>query len=813
MHIVDILITHIAGILTAYLVPAQRLLLKRTSTFMSGGQSLTEQEVRTRFITPNIQDAGWKPRQIREEYAFTDGRIIERGNMHTRGKKKQVDYLLYYKPNIPLAIVEAKKMSKPLGTGMQQVIDYAEALEHADDLDVPFVYTSNGKAFIEHDRTVTDGIREREIPLDQFPGPDELWQRYREWKDLSDEHEDVVLQDYYKEIDGKTPRYYQRVAVNRAVEAYVKGRKRMLLVMATGTGKTFSAFQLIWRLWKAGEVSRVLFLADRNILVDQAITNDFRPFGEAMTKITNHDPQKAFEIYLALYQGVTGAESYQDIYKDYSPDFFDLVIIDECHRGSAKANSEWRKILEYYDSAVQIGLTATPKETEDVSTQHYFGDPIYTYSLKQGINDGFLAPYKVIRVGIDRDLEGYRPERGQRDRYGQEIEDREYNSRDFDRTLVLSERTKLVAKRISDYLKETDPYAKTIVFCHDIEHAERMRRALVNENPERVDEDSRYVMRITGDSDRGKQELDNFIDPESRYPVIATTSKMLTTGVDAQTCKLIVLEANIHSQTEFKQIIGRGTRIREDYGKRSFTIMDFRGATRQFADPDFDGVPDQVYQPDIEDDDIVPPDDDGDDDTPDDTPPDDDQPQRKYYVDKVPVTVINERVQFYGPDGKLITESLTDYTRKKVREQYASLEDFLRRWDEADRKEAVIRELENHGVFWHELQEEVDKDLDPFDLVCHVAFDKKPLTRSERARRVRDDEYFDQYGDEAREVLNVLLDKYADEGIENIERMEVLKVHPLDQFGSPLEIIQRFGGKQAYQDAVQELEDRLYRAA
>ncbi len=780
---------------------------------MHSSQSLSEQDVRTRFITPSIQSAGWTLRQIREEYVFTDGRIIERGDMYTRGKQKQVDYLLFYKPNIPLAIVEAKKKSKPLGTGMQQVIDYAEALEHARDLDVPFVYTSNGTAFIEHDRTVTDGPREREIPLDQFPSPDELWQRYRAWKGLSDEHEDVVLQDYYKEIDGKTPRYYQRVAINRAVEAYVKGRKRMLLVMATGTGKTFTAFQIIWRLWKAGKVGRVLFLADRNILVDQAITNDFRPFGEAMTKITHHEPKKAFEIYLALYQGVTGAESYQDIYKDYSPDFFDLVVIDECHRGSARANSEWRKILEYYDSAAQIGLTATPKETEDVSTQHYFGDPIYTYSLKQGINDGFLAPYKVIRVGIDRDLEGYRPERGQRDRYGQEIEDREYNSRDFDRTLVLSERTKLVAKRISDYLKATDPYAKTIVFCHDIEHAERMRRALVNENPKRVDEDARYVMRITGDSDRGKQELDNFIDPESRYPVIATTSKMLTTGVDAQTCKLIVLEANIHSMTEFKQIIGRGTRIREDYGKRTFTIMDFRGVTRQFADPDFDGVPEQVYQPDIEDDDIVPPGDDGGDDIPDDPSPDDDQPRRKYYVDKVPVTVINERVQYYGSDGKLITESLTDYTRKKVREQYASLDDFLRRWDEADKKEAVIRELENHGVFWHELQEEVDKDLDPFDLVCHVAFDKKPLTRSERARRVRDDEYFDQYGEEAREVLNALLDKYADGGIENIERMEVLKVHPLDRFGSPLEIVQRFGGKQAYQDAVQALEDRLYRAA
>ena len=571
-------------------------------------RSLNEQETRTRYITPALQEAGWEKQQIGEEVQFTDGRIITRGAMYRRGKKKKVDYLLYYKPNIPIALIEAKRYDDTAGSGMQQGLGYADGLAHAEDLDIPFVYSSNGRAFLEHDRTVEEGAVERRLDMQEFPSPEALWQRYRQAKGLAPEDESLVLQEYFKEIEGKTPRYYQRIAINRTVEAVAKGQDRIMLVMATGTGKTFTAFQIIWRLWKAGKANRILFLADRNILVNQAMTNDFRPFGQHMTKIENHEAAKAFEIYMALYQAVTGSEPSYDIYKEYSPDFFDLVIIDECHRGSASEESEWRKILEYFHSATQVGMTATPKETKDVSNTHYFGEPLYTYSLRQGINDGFLAPYRVVRVGLDRDLEGYRPERGKRDRYGQEIEDREYTSRDYDRTLVLSKRTRQIAKRVTEYLEGTDPYAKTIIFCEDIDHAERMRQALVNQNAKRVKEDRRYVMRITGDNDEGRRELDNFIDPESRYPVIATTSKMLTTGVDAQTCQLIVLDSNIRSMTEFKQIIGRGTRLREDYGKTSFTIMDFRGVTRKFADPDFDGTPEQVYNPEP-DDSVVPPDD------------------------------------------------------------------------------------------------------------------------------------------------------------------------------------------------------------
>ena len=787
---------------------------------------LTEQEIRTRNITPAIKGAGWPLKRIREEYAFTDGRVIERGNMHSRGKRKKVDYLLEYKPNIPLAVVEAKRNSKSVGSGMQQGIEYAKALEHAQDLDIPFVYSSNGDGFVEHDRTVTDGERERFLSMDDFPSPDELWQRYREWKGLSDQQEEVYLQDYYTEIEGKTPRYYQRVAINRAVEAYIKGEDRMLLVMATGTGKTFTAFQIIWRLWKAGEARRILFLADRNVLADQAITNDFRPFEEKMTKITDHEATKSHEIYLALYQALTGSENTEDIYTEYSPDFFDLVVIDECHRGSARENSEWRKILDYFSGATHLGLTATPKETTEVSNQHYFGDPIYTYSLKQGINDGFLAPYRVVRVSLDKDVQGYRPEKGKRDAYDREIEDREYTTRDFDKNLVLGKRTKAIAHNVATYLKETDPYAKTIVFCEDVELAERLRKAITNEWPSYVEEDHRYVMRITGDSPEGKLELDNFIDPESRYPVIATTSRMLTTGVDAQTCKLIVLDVNIRSMTDFKQIIGRGTRINEDYGKRSFTIMDFRGVTRKFADPDFDGDPVQVYEPD-NDDTPVPPDDSNPDagSGGDEFPPDGEgggseggEPAepgnpRKYYVNDVEVTVVHEQVKYYDSDGGLVTENLKDYTRRKAREQFESLDAFLRVWSDAEKKMAVIEEMKEQGIFFDELQKEVGTEYDPFDLLCHVAFDKEPLTRSERARKLRQDTYFDRYGEEAREVLSALLDKYADEGIENIERKKVLKVHPLSSFGSPLDIAKRFGGQAQYQEAIQEMEDRLYQAA
>ena len=791
-------------------------------------QTLSEQETRSRHITPAIKDAGWSKAQIREGYTFTDGRIITRQTRgeYRRGNRREADYVLFYKPNVPVAVVEAKKRSKPLGSGMQQGIGYAEALETGEDLDVPFVYSSNGEAFLEHDRTKSEGEPEQRLSTEEFPSPEELWRRYREWKGLGKEEEEVYLQDYYKEIGGKTPRYYQRVAINRAVGEIAKGEDRLLLVMATGTGKTLTAFQIIWRLWKSGEAGRVLFLADRNILVDQSMTNDFRPFGGKMTKIENHESEKAYEIYMALYQAVTGGNSYDEIYTEYSEDFFDLVVVDECHRGSADANSKWRNILDHFSSAAQIGMTATPKETRDVSNRYYFGDPVYTYSLKKGINDGFLAPYSVMRVGLDRDLEGYRPEKGKTDRYDREIEDHEYTRKDFDRDLVLSERTERVAEKITEYLEETDPYSKTIVFCEDIEHAERMRQALVNENPERVDEDYRYVMRITGDSDEGRDQLDNFMDPESRYPVIATTSEMLSTGVDVETCELIVLDRNIGSMTHFKQIIGRGTRVREEFEKVSFTIMDFRGATRHFADPDFDGTPDQVYNFDPDDSPVPAGDEEGEgsegigwEPGPREPEPGGGEPRgrgtpvRKYYVDDVEVEVVNERVKYYTPEGDPVTKSLTDYTRENVREQFASLDDFLKRWNRADRKQAVVEELEEQGVFFEELRKEVEKDLDPFDMICHVAFDKEPLTRSERALEVRNSDYFEEYGEEAREVLDALLSKYADEGIENIEQGEVLGVDPLTEFGRPVEIIRRFGGKDEFDDAIREMEERLYSMA
>ncbi|PSQ91340.1 MAG: restriction endonuclease, partial [Proteobacteria bacterium SW_6_67_9] len=555
-------------------------------------RSLSERDICSKYISPALKAAGWDvQRQVREEVSFTAGRIIVRGRMHARGKRKRADYVLSYRPNVPLAVIEAKDNSHSLGDGMQQALGYG------DDLDVPFVFTSNGDGFLFHDRTGLGPQTETELTLDQFPSPETLWERYCQWKGIDTPARPVVEQPYYDDGSGRVPRYYQMVAINRAVEAVAKGRNRLLLVMATGTGKTFTAFQIIWRLWKAGQKRRILFLVDRNVLADQAKNNDFRPFGQAMTKVTNRTIDKSYEVYIALYQAVSGNEEERDIYKEFSPEFFDMVVIDECHRGSADEESAWRRILEYFSGATHLGLTATPKETKEVSNIDYFGEPIYTYSLKQGIQDGFLAPYKVIRVDLDKDVQGWRPSQGQTDKYGHAIEDRIYNQKDFDRKLVIDQRTQAVAERITEYLHGSDPFQKTIVFCEDIDHAERMRQALVNLNPTRVGENRRYVMRITGDELEGKAQLDNFINPEERYPVIATTSKLMTTGVDAQTCKVIVLDRRINSMTEFKQIIGRGSRINEDYNKHWFTILDFKKATELFADPNFDGDPVQVYQP------------------------------------------------------------------------------------------------------------------------------------------------------------------------------------------------------------------------
>ena len=683
----------------------------------------------------------------------------------------------------------------------------------------------HGDAFLEHDRTVTSGSVTREIPLDQFPTPEELWNRYRKAKGYTRDQEAIATQDYYDDGSRKTPRYYQLIAINRTVEAIARGVDRILLVMATGTGKTYTAFQIIWRLWKSGAKKRILFLVDRNILADQTKTNDFKPFGQAMTKITNRTVDKAFEIYLCLYQAVTGTEEEQNIYKQFSPDFFDLVVVDECHRGSAADDAAWRKILEYFSSATQIGLTATPKETKEVSNIEYFGEPIYTYSLRQGISDGFLAPYKVIRIGIDRDLDGWRPEVGQTDKYGKLVEDREYNDSDYDRSLILEKRTELVAAKVTEFLNATDRFAKTIIFCENIDHAERMRQAIVNANPDLAAANSKYVMRITGDNDEGKSQLDNFIDPESRYPVIACTSRLMSTGVDAQTCHLIVLDRRIASMTEFKQIIGRGTRINEDYDKLFFTIMDFKRATALFADPDFDGDPVQIYEP-TSDEPVVPPDELTADDrvievsadyevnvdaNQEDATPGD--PTTKYYVNNVEVRVATERVQYLDANGRLITESLRDYSRKTVLNEYSSLDSFLTVWNDAEKKQAILEELAAKGVFLDELADQVGRDYDAFDLVCHIAFDRPPLTRKERADKVKKRNVFAKYGDQARSVLDALLQKYADSGLRSVESLDILKVEPLSTMGTPLEIIKLFGGKPGYLAALRELESALYQEA
>lgn len=777
-------------------------------------KSLTETDIRTKFITPALTGENGEKwnlmTQIREEFYFTKGRVIVRGKTVKRGEAKKADYILYYKPNLPIAVIEAKDNTHSVGDGMQQALEYAEIL------DIPFAYSSNGDAFLEHDRTITSGTVTREIPLGQFPTPAELWARYRVAKGYTTEQEAVATQEYYDDGSQKTPRYYQHIAINRTVDAIARGENRILLVMATGTGKTYTAFQIIWRLWKSGAKKRILFLVDRNILADQTKTNDFKPFGQAMTKITNRTVDKAFEIYLCLYQAVTGTEEEQNIYKQFSPDFFDLVIVDECHRGSAADDAAWRKVLEYFSSATQIGLTATPKETKDVSNIEYFGEPIYTYSLRQGISDGFLAPYKVIRIGLDKDLDGWRPEDGQTDKYGQLIEDREYNDRDFDRNLILERRTAVVAAKITEFLHATSRFAKTIIFCENIDHAERMRQAMVNANPDLAAANSKYVMRVTGDNDEGKAQLDNFIDPESMYPVICTTSRLMSTGVDAQTCQLIVLDRRINSMTEFKQIIGRGTRINEDYGKLYFTIMDFKRATSLFADPDFDGEPVQIYEPGPEEPPIPPEDRPGEEPI---YPPGGEtegpggvgEPPAKYYVDNVEVRVATERVQYLDEHGKLITESLKDFSRKAVRQTYATLASFLTVWNDAERKQAVLEELAAKGVFLDELADQVGRDYDAFDLVCHVAFDQPPLTRRERAEKVKKRNVFGKYEEKARAVLDALLSKYAETGIRSVESLDILKVDPLSAFGTPIEIINLFGGKPSYLAAVKELEDQLYK--
>lgn len=798
---------------------------------MTSKKELSERDICTKFILPALVKAGWDiEKQIREEAFFTEGRIFVKGKKTVRGEGKRADFILYLKPNIPIAVIEAKDNNHSMNAGIQQALSYAQTL------DVPVAFSSNGDGFVQHDRSGFSQQIEKELSLESFPCPAELWEMYKKYKHIdTSEQESIACYDYFFDGSGREPRYYQQIAINRTIEAIARGQDRILLVMATGAGKTYTAFQIIYRLWKNGRKKRILFLADRNVLIDQTKRGDFKHFKDSMTIIKKKKIDKAFEIYLALYQGLTNYNEDKDAYKEFSRDFFDLVIVDECHRGSADADSAWREIIEYFSGATQIGLTATPKETKEISNIEYFGEPIYTYTLKQGIEDGFLAPYKVIRVGINVDLEGWRPDTGKKDKAGNEVEDRIYNIRDFDKNLVIDERTKIVAKKVSEYLQTTDRFDKTIVFCVDIEHARRMRQALAIENVDLTLDNYKYVMCITGDDDQGKREVDNFINPEERYPVVATTSKLLTTGVDAQTCKLIVLDSNIQSLAEFKQIIGRGTRIQEEYGKMFFTIMDFRNVTDLFADPAFDGPPimvkeinseEQITEQDInpeENEEVIDPetgqlvDFDKERQTEHVTQPRIVQggsvisePRQKVYVAGVDVSVLNERVQHLDANGKLITESLRDYTKKSILQEFRSLDDFLTRWIGAKRKKAIIDELESRGIILENLMLEVKKDLDVFDLICHIAWDIPALTRKERAERVKKRNYFTKYGDQARKVIEALLEKYADEGIENIEDLEILRVEPFNKIGTPTEIVQIFGSREQYLHAIEELEQELY---
>ncbi|MEA3288868.1 MAG: DEAD/DEAH box helicase family protein [Campylobacterota bacterium] len=790
-------------------------------------KNLSETEIRTRFITPAIIDAGWdKTFHFREELStskfkkelsiYTAGKIVVKGNKTKRDEPKKFDYILFYKPHLPIAIVEAKDNKHSIGEGLQQALNYSDIIKDTTNLDIPFIYSSNGDGFIEHDRTTA---KERLLMLNEFPTPNELWERYKQYKGIDTEKkEEVSLIPYYTDDPKRRPRYYQRVAVNKTIEAVVnQNRKRVLLVMATGTGKTYTAFQIIYKLHKAKFAKKILFLADRNILVDQTKTGDFKHFGETMTKITNRTITKGYEIYLGIYQALTG-EGDKNIYKQFSKDFFDLIVIDEAHRGSAREDSQWRAILDYFDNAVHIGLTATPKETKEVSNIDYFGEPIYTYSLKQGIDDGFLAPYKVVRFSFDKDVEGWRPYEGQTDKFGNVIDDRIYNTKDYDKNIILEKRTKLVAKHITKYLNNTDRYSKTIVFCVDTEHAERMRSALVNENNDIVKNNSKYIVRITGNDDIGKMELDNFIHPE-KMPIIATTSKLLTTGVDTKTAKIIVLDTNINSMIEFKQIIGRGTRVEEDFDKTFFTILDFRNASRKFADKDFDGEPIKIIETDGETETET--EEDGD--TTENgttvnepTPPyggDESEPQTKYYIEDTEVKVLNKTVSYLNSEGKLITQSLEDYTKSNILKKYATLNDFLNSWNSVDKKKKLIEELENEGVLFEELEKIVGKDFDAFDLILHIAFDKPPLTRSQRAKNVIKRDYFSKYGDVAKRVLEKIIDKYKDKGIMEVEDIAILSIPEFEEFGTSLEIIKHFGNKKKYLSAIREIEDILYEAA
>lgn len=766
-------------------------------------KSLSEEDIKNRYITPALDKAGWEKTHYRMEYYFTAGRVLIQGKQHARKEGKKADYLLFASPNNPIAIVEAKDNNKPVGGGLQQAIEYAKIL------DVKFAYSSNGDAFIEHDFLTG---KETEIPLDAFPTKEQLIERLRANNNLTAEQQHIVDEPYYFDQDSKEPRYYQRIAINRTVEAVAKGQNRILLVMATGTGKTFTAFQIIHRLTKSGAKKKVLYLADRNILIDQTMVQDFRPFKKVMTKIKNRVMDSSYEIYMALYQQLVDYDDNgEDPFKEFAPSFFDLILVDECHRGSARDDSAWRKILEYFKSATQIGMTATPKVKDGANNLDYFNEPLYTYSLKQGIEDGFLAPYRVTNSFINVDLEGWSPEEDETDIHGYLIEQGYYSRKDFGREVALLKRREIVARRITKMLHQIGRMTKTIVFCTDVEEAEAMRELLVNLNSDLCKKDARYVMRITGDDNYGKKQLDNFIDVDEPYPCVVTTSEMLSTGVDCKTCGLIVIDKEIGSMTEFKQIVGRGTRLRIDKGKWHFEILDFRNATQLFKDREFDGDPD---------------------------PKDDEggkkggnggsggrkggeggdgktgEGHRKYIVDGHDIRITHEKVSYLGADGHtLVTESLTDFTRKSIRGKYATLDDFINNWNEVDRKKVIVDELKEYNVLIDAVREANPQlaDADIFDIICHVAFDRKPMTRRERANNVKKRDYLSKYQGMARQVLETLLDKYADNGIIELENENVLELPPFNQIGTPVKIIKFFGGIKGYMNALTELKTELYR--
>lgn len=790
------------------------------STLLPKSQ-MTEEDIKLNFITPALLSRGWQNKITMEtKVQFTDGKINLRGNLVAREAPKKADYILYIERNYPIAIVEAKDNHHSVSFGLQQAMAYAQML------DVPFAYSSNGDAFYEHD--FLTGM-ERQIALDAFPTYEELMQRFKEESNggqgVSDEEMAIIHQPYYTSQNTYPPRYYQRIAINRTVDAIAKGQDRLLLVMATGTGKTYTAFQIVYRLLKSGMKKKILYLADRNILVDQSIQQDFSPLEKTIHKINfaKDDPSTitSHEVYFSLYQQLTGGDDKEDSESEddtvsklaalFQPNFFDLVIVDECHRGSSKKDSNWRKILEYFSSATQIGMTATPKETKYISNIYYFGEPIYTYSLREGIEDGFLAPFRVINITTDIG-DGWRPYKGQRDIYGNVIEDRIYNNSDYDYNIIIEDRINQVALEITNYLKSTDRMAKTIVFCATEDHAERMRIALSNLNADMVQQNPDYVVRITGSDTYGKSKLDYFISVSAKYPVIATTSKLLSTGADCKMTKLIVLDQMINSMTEFKQIIGRGTRLREKEGKTHFTVMDFRGVSRLFADPDWDGPiePDEDFDPNYVPGGTAP--------RPVYPPPVDppgQEPKPYVDVDGCEVRIINKTVSVYDANGKLLRqESIIDYTKTNIRGEYASLDRFIAYWNAIQKKDAITAVLRERGIDLQALKEDQGMtDVDDFDFICHVAYDKKPLTRRERAESVKKQDFFSRYSGAAKEVLEVLLDKYMNLGIYQIEDLKVLSLDPLKKYGTPSKIVSYFGGKAGYMKAVKSLEDAIYEVA